>query len=370
MPLPRFSRGLSYAAISEHREAINDFTEVIKLEPKNTDAYNNRGLSNAAIGEHRKAINDFTEVIKLEPKNTDAYNNRALSYAQLGDFLEAIDDLTTAIKLNREFVLAYGNRGIVYASIGEHHKAVSDFTSAIELDPQNKDAYDYRSISKVLLGRYEEAKEDFELGNSSTNLPLFEAFEKKNRTLETQNKILESHIGGLRAQFGDTSYYLEAIVEREEYLSTVKNERKIALRWLKGFSTAVVVLATILITLLILSGLGNTFSILSISFLTVALISPYAWGVSLIQSDLNKAQALLESYRTIFDVSKRMDIARQEAESKEEREWLNRRMIEFHAELRIANLLLEKDGQTTSTLDQSWKALQRTTKSSESQGDT
>ena len=46
---------------------------------------NERGFSHAEKGDHDKAIADFTEAIRLDPKDATAYNNRGASYAEKGD---------------------------------------------------------------------------------------------------------------------------------------------------------------------------------------------------------------------------------------------------------------------------------------------
>ena len=42
---------------------------------------NERGFSHAEKGDHDKAIADFTEAIRLDPKDADAYYYRGFSYA-------------------------------------------------------------------------------------------------------------------------------------------------------------------------------------------------------------------------------------------------------------------------------------------------
>ena len=351
MPLPRFNRGLSNAAIGEHRKAINDFTEVIKREPQNTDAYNNRGLSHAALGEDEQAIADFSESIRLDPSFVLAYYNRGTSYASLGKYQNSIDDYTSAIKVDERYATAYNNRGLSYAQIGKHQKAVDDFNKAIELDPETTDAYENRGISNVLLKNYEEAKADFDRRNSALNLSLLDAFKER-------NEIHESYIEGLRAQFDreDQSYYIRREIDaRTKNLGTLKEERNQALCWLKVVSTLTALVAVcILINLLTHKEVGNAWGVLSISLLAIAVISPYAWAVRLTQNDFTIAEALLESFRAKEEVILRIDRAVGDAESEEERKLLNNRRIEFLAELRLANLLLTKDSKAVSATDQRW----------------
>ena len=54
-------------------KAIADYTEAIRLDPKDAKAYYNRGVAYGEKGERDKAIADFTEAIRLNPKMAWAY---------------------------------------------------------------------------------------------------------------------------------------------------------------------------------------------------------------------------------------------------------------------------------------------------------
>ena len=56
--------------------AIADFSEAIRLNPKDAVAYNNRGVAYYAKSDLDRAIADFNEAIRLDPKDAIAYNNR------------------------------------------------------------------------------------------------------------------------------------------------------------------------------------------------------------------------------------------------------------------------------------------------------
>ena len=57
-------------------KAIADYTQAIRLDPKDAEAHFGRGCSYSKKGDHDKAIADFTDAIRLNPKHADAYHNR------------------------------------------------------------------------------------------------------------------------------------------------------------------------------------------------------------------------------------------------------------------------------------------------------
>ena len=52
--------------------AIMHYSAAIALDATNIIAYYNRGLAKNNIGQHRDAIADFNEAIRLEPENAPA----------------------------------------------------------------------------------------------------------------------------------------------------------------------------------------------------------------------------------------------------------------------------------------------------------
>jgi lipoprotein NlpI len=99
-------------------------------------AHHNRGLAYAVKGDLDRAIADFTEAIRLDPKDASAHNDRGSAYMAKGDFDRAIADYSEAIRLDPKEVLAYKKRGAVYLYSGALPKALADFNQASELDPK------------------------------------------------------------------------------------------------------------------------------------------------------------------------------------------------------------------------------------------
>ena len=53
----------------EFDKAIKDFSEAIRLDPKNAEAFVFRGIARGEKKDYPAAIEDFTEAINLDPKN-------------------------------------------------------------------------------------------------------------------------------------------------------------------------------------------------------------------------------------------------------------------------------------------------------------
>ena len=118
----------------------------------NAEEYSKRGGKYFSERNFDKAIADFSEVIKLEPKNPFAHHKRGLSYTNKKEFDLAITDFTEAIRLEpKKSGDFYFDRGGVYILKGNNALAISDLEMAVKIDPQKES---YREVlEKVKSGK-------------------------------------------------------------------------------------------------------------------------------------------------------------------------------------------------------------------------
>lgn len=79
------------------------------------------------------AISDFTQALKLDPKNFEAYSERGMAYGYTLDFDAGIADMTTAIKYSPEDYTGgyYILRGILYQLDKKTNEAIADYKKAL-----------------------------------------------------------------------------------------------------------------------------------------------------------------------------------------------------------------------------------------------
>ena len=167
---------------------IADYTEALRLNPKDTITYFNRAETYQVKGMYRQAIQDATEAIRLDPKNAAAYCSRGTAYGKTCQYNPAISDFNEAIRLNQNCLgpisserphiwswesmigpLPIAQRpsgssqirlmrfilGNVYFQQGEYVRAFAEYTEVIQLNPQMSEAYYNRANVYACKGEFD-----------------------------------------------------------------------------------------------------------------------------------------------------------------------------------------------------------------------
>ncbi|NES69991.1 MAG: tetratricopeptide repeat protein [Okeania sp. SIO2D1] len=155
-----FEKAVKHYNEGKYEEAIADFNQAIRLNPKYAKAYNGRGLVYTLLEKNEKALADYNQAIRLNPKYAQAYNNRGIVYRRQGKNEKALADYNQAIQLNPKYARAYNNRGLVYRKQGENEKALADFNQAIRFNPKYARAYHNRGLIHKGNKNIEKARSD------------------------------------------------------------------------------------------------------------------------------------------------------------------------------------------------------------------
>ena len=84
----------------------------------------------ASSGDYEEAIDDYTNALKINPQFADAYFHRGILKGRLGDAKGAISDADKAIKINPQNAMAYASRGIAEELGGDLQRACADWRKA------------------------------------------------------------------------------------------------------------------------------------------------------------------------------------------------------------------------------------------------
>jgi len=181
----------------DYKTCIEDYSEIIKIDPKNVLAYDSRASAKWALKYDDEAIKDLDTAISLNDKYTWIYYNKiGLIKMDEKDLNGAIAAYSGAIAIHSVGPF-YNNRGIAEIAIKNYDAAINDFTIAINRsrNPQYKDdlssslfqasAYYSRGKAKLFRGDTKEAIADLDT-TITTNPKLALAYNIRG---EAKNKL-------------------------------------------------------------------------------------------------------------------------------------------------------------------------------------
>ncbi len=143
-------RALIFTRLQDIENAIQDYKDVLELDPEYDMAYSNLSMLFANKGEHEKAKELQLKSIELNPTEIRYYNNLSLTYIELGKFNEADSLMTICIEESESpDPFFYNNRGYARIKLGKLKIAEQDIKRSITLHPDN--SYAYRNLALLYI---------------------------------------------------------------------------------------------------------------------------------------------------------------------------------------------------------------------------
>lgn len=133
--------GNLFKEIKDYKKAIRAFSDAIRLNPKDFNAYNNLGIVYEAINDYDKAIVAYKQAVKIKPNYSKAVNNIGVVLYKQKKYKEAIEIFKIALKIDPEYNELYSNIGACYNKLKQYEYAIENLNKAIELNPNNAGAY-------------------------------------------------------------------------------------------------------------------------------------------------------------------------------------------------------------------------------------
>ena len=132
----RVYRAAVYMARNEFFLAKKDLDAAIKLKPM-AEFYHDRAIITGNKNP-KEALKDYDEAIRLNPKLTEAYYNRGLCHMALGKYKEATKDFNKTLELEPQYANAKNNIGVMLAKKKKYADAWAAFYDAHEINSANK----------------------------------------------------------------------------------------------------------------------------------------------------------------------------------------------------------------------------------------
>jgi len=131
------------------------------IDPEKALEHKAKGNALFKEGKWPEAIKEYTEALRRDPKNHTVYSNRATCYAKLLAFDNSLKDCEQCLKIEPKFVKAWIRKGRIEHLKKQYHKAVESYEKAMAIEPSNHELLRFYQETKVAIQmRNQEGKID------------------------------------------------------------------------------------------------------------------------------------------------------------------------------------------------------------------
>jgi len=178
-------RGLAWFTLKQNDQAIDAFSEEIKLLPNAAAPYMHRAQVYAAekepdklehvvetlrlravvhqqAGDTKAARADVDEALKDVPDWAPALELRAILSTAEKDYAQAIDDSLTLLKKSPHNPELLDQLGVLYEANKQPRKAIATYSEALTANPESLSALRGRADAYLSVGKHAEAVADYE----------------------------------------------------------------------------------------------------------------------------------------------------------------------------------------------------------------
>ncbi len=135
-------RGDLFLRQESYRSAINDFTKVLAIDPKNSEAYIVRSKAHSYVGDYSKAISDISQGMILKNADREAWllEDRARYYTYAARYREAAHDMDNAFRDQPSSPRRLFISGKLFYRAGDKEAAIKRISEYITLVPDDRKA--------------------------------------------------------------------------------------------------------------------------------------------------------------------------------------------------------------------------------------
>jgi len=148
-------------AQGEYRQALDIYTQVVKLKPRDADARNNLGAALYKLERFSEADEQFRKAIHLRPTYPEALCNLGAVLTWEANFTEAEVSLRRALKMSPNYLTARGLLGKALLLQGRTREAKPHFEKALGKSANDFEALHGMGQIAMMEGRFEEAEQWF-----------------------------------------------------------------------------------------------------------------------------------------------------------------------------------------------------------------
>jgi tetratricopeptide (TPR) repeat protein len=155
-----YRTGNEFVMAGNFKDAIEQFTKAIDLQPDFADAYVSRAYAYEKVQMLKQAADDYDRATTFLTKNSDVFYQCARLNYLLGEYMKAVEKADAAITLRKTNADGYVIKAKALMALGKYEAAMATCNTALTLKETAENFY-LRGQINVQLGRFTAAEEDF-----------------------------------------------------------------------------------------------------------------------------------------------------------------------------------------------------------------
>ncbi|KFP33991.1 Sperm-associated antigen 1, partial [Colius striatus] len=138
--------GNDFVKMGKYEEAVNKYSECMKLNPEECAIYTNRALCYLKLYKYEEAKQDCDHVLQIEDSNVKAFYRRALAYKGLQNYQASVDDFSRVL--------------LIDPNVLEAKKELEEVTQLLNLDSSAVAGSQEKQRKKVTIQEVTESDEE------------------------------------------------------------------------------------------------------------------------------------------------------------------------------------------------------------------
>jgi len=145
--------------------AVKLYEKALKLDPNDSEAWNNKGVSLAHMGRHDEAIECYEKAQALRPGNWKAWYNLGVAYHRTGRLREALGCYDRSIELRPDHFSAMDNKAVALRALRHDDEALGCYDALLAANPFYEPAWRNKGHLLTAMGDIHEARICFEMAD-------------------------------------------------------------------------------------------------------------------------------------------------------------------------------------------------------------
>lgn len=143
--------GCCYNSLGRYSDAINAFTQAVRIESNHAAAHYGLGVAYGELGRYQEALDAYKQATRITPDDPDAQYGLGFAYTKLGRSSDAVECFKQAIRMKPDDTRAHFGLGGAYCALGRYQEGVEAYKQAIRIKPDDGNAHYILGLTYALL---------------------------------------------------------------------------------------------------------------------------------------------------------------------------------------------------------------------------